>query len=71
MTHKAALATFALVAAVGFGIAGTVIAPAGIIDGSMLYMIAQFLIYSATAVGFGEAVSKIIDAISDFKNNKK
>ena len=71
MSTKNNLAIFTTVSAVGFGVAGTVIAPMGIIDSSMLYLIAQLLIYSATAMGFGEVISKIVDIVTELKHGKK
>lgn len=61
------LAALATVAAIGFGIAGTFIAPQGIIDSSMLYLIAQLLLYAATLLGFGSAVQKIAEMLGKKK----
>ena len=68
---RSRLAYIATIASVGFGIAGTIIAPMGIIDSSMLYLIAQLLIFAATLLGFGTTISKVTDLINkNLKNNK-
>lgn len=46
-----AIASF--VAAVGFGIAGFVVPPTGQIHDSVLYLIAQFLVLTASLFGVG------------------
>ena len=46
-----AIASF--VAAVGFGIAGFVVPPPGQIHDSVLYLIAQFLVLTASLFGVG------------------
>ena len=69
---RSRLAYIATIASVGFGIAGTIIAPMGIIDSSMLYLIAQLLIFAATLLGFGTTISKVTDLINqNFKNKKQ
>lgn len=50
---QTAVAIAAFVAAVGFGIAGFVVPPPGEIHGSVLYMIAQFLLLTASIFGVG------------------
>ena len=70
MSVKNNLAVFTTVSAVGFGIAGTIIAPMGIIDETMLWLIAQLLIYSATAIGFGEVITKIVDLMTELRRGK-
>jgi len=67
ITPKEMMSILAVIAAIGFGIAGTWIAPLGIIDSSMLYLIAQLLIFAATLLGFGEVVSKFADMINAVK----
>ena len=68
---RSRLAYIATIASVGFGIAGTIIAPMGIIDSSMLYLIAQLLIFAATLLGFGTTISKVTDLINQNLKNKK
>lgn len=70
-TTKERLASIAAIAAIGFGIAGTAIPPHGIIDKSMLYLIAQLLIFSATLLGFGHTIEKVTEMVNDIKNRKK
>lgn len=50
---QAAIAIAAFVAAVGFGIAGFIIPPPGEIHDSVLYLIAQFLLLTASIFGVG------------------
>lgn len=59
MTHKERMSYLALVAAILFGIAGCWIAPMGIIHESMLYLIAQLLIFAASVIGVGDIFMKI------------
>lgn len=47
------IAVAAFVAALGFGIAGFVVPPQGGIHGSVLYLIAQFLLLTASIFGVG------------------
>ena len=70
MHAKTFLSIAAFIAAVAFGMAGTWIAPAGIIDSSMLYFIAQLLLYSATMVGFGTTIGKVVDILSQSHKSK-
>lgn len=70
MTHKDWLAIFVVVSAIGFGIAGTALPPSGIIDSSILYLIAQLLIYSATILGFGDVVKRVTQLINSIKKPK-
>lgn len=70
LTHKDYLAILTVISAIGFGIAGTVIAPLGVIDSSMLYLIAQLLIFAATMLGFGQTVQKMTNLVNAIKGNK-
>lgn len=58
-----------LVAAVGFGIAGFCVPPVGQLSDSTLWLIAQFLMYAATAMGVDAYVSLAIRKYLD-KSNK-
>lgn len=55
-TIKKYLAVASFIAAIGFGIAGIVIYPAGIIHGSVLILIAQLLVLCATLIGLNITV---------------
>lgn len=71
MDTKEKLATIALLSAIGFGIAGTAIPPYGIIDKSLLYMIAQLLVFAATLLGFGQTIERITNIANDIKKKKE
>lgn len=71
MTQKERLATIALLAAIGFGVAGTAIPPYGMIDKSMLYMIAQLLVFAATVMGFGHTIEKVSSLLGGMKGRKE
>jgi len=47
------VAVTAFLAAIGFGIAGFVVPPSGEIHDSVLYLIAQFLLLTASIFGVG------------------
>ena len=47
------IAVAAFIAAVGFGIAGFIIPPPGEVHDSVLYLIAQFLLLTASILGVG------------------
>lgn len=51
VNHKIALSYLAFFCGIGFGIAGIVIYPAGIIHGSVLILVAQLFVLSGTFVG--------------------
>lgn len=70
MEIKDRLATLSVVSAIGFGIAGTLIIPQGVIDSSMLYLIAQLLIFAATALGFGKTIEKVTNAVNEIKHHR-
>lgn len=70
LNNRDILAYITTISAVGFGIAGTWIAPLGIIDASMLYLIAQLLIFAATLLGFGRTINKVTDLINQQKQKK-
>ena len=48
-----AIATLSFIAAIAFGIAGFIITPPGEIHDSVLYLIAQFLLLTASIFGVG------------------
>ena len=50
---QVSIAIAAFVAAVGFGIAGFVVPPPGQIHESVLYLVAQFLLLTASIFGVG------------------
>lgn len=60
MRLKKIISVFLVLAAVGFGIAGFVVPPTGIISNSVLWLIAQFLLYSATVLGIDIEALKIL-----------
>ena len=47
------IAVSAFVAAVGFGVAGFIVPPPGEVHDSVLYLIAQFLLLTASILGVG------------------
>lgn len=47
------IAVAAFIAAIGFGIAGFIIPPPGEVHDSVLYLIAQFLLLTASILGVG------------------
>lgn len=59
MTSKTLYSGFALVSAVFIALCGVWIQPLGIVDTSLLYVIAQLLIYSASLLGISSAVGHI------------
>lgn len=58
------IAIAAFIAAIGFGIAGFVIPPPGQIHESVLYLVAQFLLLTASIFGVGAMFSN-----NKIKNN--
>lgn len=63
-TIQVTVAIAAFVAAIGFGIAGFVIPPPGQIHDSVLYLVAQFLVLTASIFGVGAMFTN-----NKFKNN--
>lgn len=59
MTSKTLYSGFALFSAVCIAMCGVWIQPLGIVDTSLLYVIAQLLIYSASLLGISSAVGHI------------
>ena len=59
MTSKTLYSGFALASAVFIALCGVWIKPQGIVDTSLLYVIAQLLIYSASLLGISSAVGHI------------
>ena len=47
------IAVSAFIAAVGFGVAGFIVPPPGEVHDSVLYLIAQFLLLTASILGVG------------------
>ena len=47
------IAVAAFIAAIGFGIAGFIVPPPGEVHDSVLYLIAQFLLLTASILGVG------------------
>lgn len=73
MTSKTFYSGFALFAAVTIAMCGVFITPMGIVDSSLLYVVAQLLIYSASLLGISSAVQHIakhLDSINKSKNNE-
>lgn len=52
------MSVWSFVFAVGFAIAGFVVPPLGIIDGSVLYLCAQFLLLTASLLGVSAMTSQ-------------
>ena len=69
VTIKEWYAGVALLAAIGFGIAGISIPPLGEVDGSTLTLIGQMLIFAATLVGLGTTYQKISNIVSTIKGD--
>lgn len=59
MTSKTLYSGFALISAVFFALCGVWIEPLGIVDTSLLYVVAQLLIYSASLLGISSAVGHL------------
>lgn len=70
MVLKEKLAAFATISAVFFGAAGMALPPMGAIDKSVLYIIAQLLIFAATLLGFGSTVEKVTKMVDEIKNKR-
>lgn len=70
LTIKDYYAGFAIIVATVLAFCGTFLPPAGIVDSSMLYLIAQFLVLAATLLGFGTMYTQIYNMIKGFKNNQ-
>lgn len=71
MTAKTLYSGIALASAVFIAIFAIYIEPMGIIDTSVLYVVAQLLIYSASLMGISSAVATILSAIKDIKQHSK
>lgn len=57
---KSVIAVVCVVAAIGFGIAGFYAPPVGVISSSVLWFIAQMLVYSATMLGIDVELVKLL-----------
>lgn len=67
------LAISSFIAGIGFGIAGMLIPPPGQIHGSILILIAQLLVLSATFIGLSLKIDlsqKKFEATHDFDNHE-
>lgn len=72
MTSKTLYSGFALLSAVVIAMCGLWIQPLGIVDTSLLYVIAQLLIYSASLLGISSAVGHIAKHLKELnKENGK
>lgn len=71
MSSKTLYSGVALASAVFIAIFAIYIEPMGIIDTSVLYVVAQLLIYSASLMGISSAVATILHELRQFKNNTK
>lgn len=64
MKTKRFIAVLLVIAAIGFGVAGFCVPPVGIINSSVLWLIAQFLLFTASMLGIDVEALKILnDAI--------
>lgn len=68
MTSKTLYSGFALFSAVCIAMCGVWIAPMGIVDTSLLYVVAQLLIYSASLLGISSAVGHIAKHLQNINN---
>lgn len=68
MTSKTLYSGFALLSAVVIALCGIWIQPLGIVDTSLLYVIAQLLIYSASLLGISSAVGQIAKHLKNINN---
>lgn len=68
MTSKTLYSGFALLSAVVIALCGVWIQPLGIVDTSLLYVIAQLLIYSASLLGISSAVGHIAKHLKELNN---
>lgn len=57
---KIILAWILAMSAVGFGIAGFCVPPVGVINSSVLWLVAQFLLFSATLLGIDIEYLKLL-----------
>ena len=57
---KIILAWILAISAVGFGIAGFCVPPLGVINSSVLWLVAQFLLFSATLLGIDIEYLKLL-----------
>lgn len=71
MSSKTLYSGVALASAVFIAIFAIYIEPMGIIDTSVLYVVAQLLIYSASLMGISSAVATILHELRQFKQNSK
>lgn len=63
-------AGFALLVATVLSFVGTFLPPQGIVDSSMLYLIAQFLLLAATLLGFGNVYRKITNRLDKLETKR-
>lgn len=68
MTSKTLYSGFALVSAVCIAMCGVWLEPQGIVDTSLLYVVAQLLIYSASLLGISSAVEHIAKHLQNINN---
>lgn len=57
---KIILAWILAMSAVGFGVAGFCVPPVGVINSSVLWLVAQFLLFSATLLGIDIEYLKLL-----------
>lgn len=57
---KIILSWILAISAVGFGIAGFCVPPLGVINSSVLWLVAQFLLFSATLLGIDVEYLKLL-----------
>lgn len=71
MKTKNFLSSTALVSAVAIMFIAVYLEPKGVIDTSVLYVIAQLLVYSASMLGITSAIKEITTLLTNKKNHNE
>ena len=71
MKTKNYLSSIALLSAVAIMFIAVYLEPKGIIDTSVLYVIAQLLVYSASMLGITSAIKEITTLLTNKKNRNE
>lgn len=71
MKTKNYLSSIALISAVAIMFIAVYLEPKGVIDTSVLYVIAQLLVYSASMLGITSAIKEITTLLTNKKNRNE
>lgn len=71
MKTKNYLSSIALISAVAIMFIAVYLEPKGVIDTSVLYVIAQLLVYSASMLGITSAIKEITTLLTNRKNRNE